>query len=244
MIISHVFQLSLSPGVHLLCVLSHFPWQAAHDRAPQTAWPFIVWRLLVPCQGASQLSRGSQIQLSCLPLDWWQKGLPQRSNWFVEIHFVFCTSSLTIVFQPLWILAWLYCWNIAFVISFPHSVHSLFLSALKNSDDTHHLSRKSREKELHQRKEDYWWELWVCIMNSRFDTNLNLQTTTDPCSSLLCLSWDVYLEGIPHCVKADSAHSLPCEVRFSFTKKIEMEFTAAKGWSPQILTIYLSLKMS
>lgn len=70
-------------------------------------------------------------------------------------------------------------------------------TALKDSDDTHHLSRKSREKELNQRKEHY--------------------------------RWDVYLEGIPHCVKAHGPLCLPSEVRFSFTKNIQMGFNAVTG---------------
>ncbi|XP_038126929.1 polyunsaturated fatty acid lipoxygenase ALOX15B-like [Cyprinodon tularosa] len=41
--------------------------------------------------------------------------------------------------------------------------------------------------------------------------------------------WDVYLEGIPHCLKADDLLSLPYEVRFSFTKQTEFLFTAGAG---------------
>lgn len=41
--------------------------------------------------------------------------------------------------------------------------------------------------------------------------------------------WDIYKEGLPHCMKADDPCSLPCEVRFSFTKNIQFKFTAAKG---------------
>ncbi|XP_042341738.1 polyunsaturated fatty acid lipoxygenase ALOX15B-like isoform X2 [Plectropomus leopardus] len=41
--------------------------------------------------------------------------------------------------------------------------------------------------------------------------------------------WDKYEEGIPHCMKADNAQSLPCEVRFSFTKTTEFFFTASTG---------------
>ncbi|XP_039634347.1 arachidonate 12-lipoxygenase, 12R-type-like isoform X2 [Perca fluviatilis] len=41
--------------------------------------------------------------------------------------------------------------------------------------------------------------------------------------------WDVYAEGIPHCMKATDPLSLPCEVRFSFTKKTEFFYTAATG---------------
>uniref|UniRef100_A0A8C2XP58 Uncharacterized protein n=1 Tax=Cyclopterus lumpus TaxID=8103 RepID=A0A8C2XP58_CYCLU len=39
--------------------------------------------------------------------------------------------------------------------------------------------------------------------------------------------WDVYLEGIPHCMKAESLLSLPNEVRFSFTKATEFLYTLA-----------------
>ncbi|XP_044200205.1 polyunsaturated fatty acid lipoxygenase ALOX15B-like [Thunnus albacares] len=70
-------------------------------------------------------------------------------------------------------------------------------TALKDSEDIHHLSGKSRKKELKQRKEHY--------------------------------RWDVYLEGIPHCVEADSPLCLPSEVRFSFTKNIQMRFNAVTG---------------
>ncbi|XP_028258113.1 arachidonate 12-lipoxygenase, 12R-type-like [Parambassis ranga] len=41
--------------------------------------------------------------------------------------------------------------------------------------------------------------------------------------------WDVYTEGIPHCIKAENPLSLPCEVRFSFTKTTEFLFTASTG---------------
>uniref|UniRef100_UPI0037E9A49B arachidonate 12-lipoxygenase, 12R-type-like n=1 Tax=Semicossyphus pulcher TaxID=241346 RepID=UPI0037E9A49B len=43
--------------------------------------------------------------------------------------------------------------------------------------------------------------------------------------------WDVYADGIPHNMKADSPLSLPCEVRFSFTKTTEFFFTAASALS-------------
>ncbi|XP_051239955.1 arachidonate 12-lipoxygenase, 12R-type [Dicentrarchus labrax] len=42
-------------------------------------------------------------------------------------------------------------------------------------------------------------------------------------------SWDVYKEGLPHCIKADNPLSLPCEVRFSFTKTTEFLYTASTG---------------
>ncbi|XP_035515648.1 arachidonate 12-lipoxygenase, 12R-type-like [Morone saxatilis] len=41
--------------------------------------------------------------------------------------------------------------------------------------------------------------------------------------------WDVYVEGIPHNIKVENPLSLPCEVRFSFTKTTEFAFTAATG---------------
>uniref|UniRef100_A0A3B3YNT5 Lipoxygenase domain-containing protein n=1 Tax=Poecilia mexicana TaxID=48701 RepID=A0A3B3YNT5_9TELE len=43
----------------------------------------------------------------------------------------------------------------------------------------------------------------------------------------LFLSWDVYVEGIPHCIKTDGPSSLPPEVRFSFTKQTEFIFTTS-----------------
>uniref|UniRef100_A0A3Q1GCV7 Hydroperoxide isomerase ALOXE3-like n=1 Tax=Acanthochromis polyacanthus TaxID=80966 RepID=A0A3Q1GCV7_9TELE len=41
--------------------------------------------------------------------------------------------------------------------------------------------------------------------------------------------WHVYAEGIPHCIKTEDPLSLPREVRFSFTKKTEFDFTASAG---------------
>ncbi|XP_041840057.1 polyunsaturated fatty acid lipoxygenase ALOX15B-like [Melanotaenia boesemani] len=41
--------------------------------------------------------------------------------------------------------------------------------------------------------------------------------------------WDVYVEGLPHYMKADNPYSLPSEVRFSFTKTTEFLFTASTG---------------
>ncbi|XP_070712351.1 arachidonate 12-lipoxygenase, 12R-type-like [Pempheris klunzingeri] len=42
-------------------------------------------------------------------------------------------------------------------------------------------------------------------------------------------SWAVYKEGLTHCIKADNPLSLPCEVRFSFTKTTEFLYTASTG---------------
>ncbi|XP_036955662.1 polyunsaturated fatty acid lipoxygenase ALOX15B-like isoform X2 [Acanthopagrus latus] len=41
--------------------------------------------------------------------------------------------------------------------------------------------------------------------------------------------WEVYKEGIPHCIKAKNPCSLPPEVRFSFTKTMQFAFTAVTG---------------
>ncbi|KAM6942360.1 polyunsaturated fatty acid lipoxygenase ALOX15B-like [Lycodopsis pacificus] len=41
--------------------------------------------------------------------------------------------------------------------------------------------------------------------------------------------WDVYLEGIPHCMRSEGPRDLPYEVQFSFTKMAEFRFTAAAG---------------
>ncbi|XP_034744052.1 arachidonate 15-lipoxygenase B-like isoform X2 [Etheostoma cragini] len=41
--------------------------------------------------------------------------------------------------------------------------------------------------------------------------------------------WHVYVEGIPHCMKAESPLSLPCEIQFSFTKSTEFLYTASTG---------------
>ncbi|CAL8313262.1 unnamed protein product [Merluccius merluccius] len=41
--------------------------------------------------------------------------------------------------------------------------------------------------------------------------------------------WSSYKDGMPDRVKIDSAHSLPDEIRFSFTKAVEFKFTALSG---------------
>ncbi|XP_035992938.1 polyunsaturated fatty acid lipoxygenase ALOX15B-like [Fundulus heteroclitus] len=41
--------------------------------------------------------------------------------------------------------------------------------------------------------------------------------------------WDVYADGIPHCIKADDLLSLPPEVRFSFSRQTEFLFNAGTG---------------
>ncbi|XP_059197394.1 hydroperoxide isomerase ALOXE3-like [Centropristis striata] len=38
--------------------------------------------------------------------------------------------------------------------------------------------------------------------------------------------WDVYAEGVPHIMKAEDTDSLPYEVRLSFSKKLQLGFTA------------------
>ncbi|KAM9769969.1 uncharacterized protein ACNS7B_007030 [Menidia menidia] len=41
--------------------------------------------------------------------------------------------------------------------------------------------------------------------------------------------WDVFVEGMPHCMRVEDPLLLHCEVRFSFTKETEFLFTAATG---------------
>ncbi|KAK2918877.1 polyunsaturated fatty acid lipoxygenase ALOX15B-like [Channa argus] len=41
--------------------------------------------------------------------------------------------------------------------------------------------------------------------------------------------WDVYAEGIPHCMKVENSNDLPWEVQFSFTKSTEFLYTASTG---------------
>ncbi|KAK9540483.1 hypothetical protein VZT92_002933 [Zoarces viviparus] len=41
--------------------------------------------------------------------------------------------------------------------------------------------------------------------------------------------WDVYVEGIPHCIESEDPLSLPDEVQFSYTKTTEFLFTASTG---------------
>ncbi|XP_034543234.1 arachidonate 12-lipoxygenase, 12R-type-like [Notolabrus celidotus] len=43
--------------------------------------------------------------------------------------------------------------------------------------------------------------------------------------------WNVYKEGLPHCMKTDGTQSLPYEVRFSFTKTKEFVLTASSGFA-------------
>ncbi|KAM6941508.1 polyunsaturated fatty acid lipoxygenase ALOX15B-like isoform 2-T2 [Lycodopsis pacificus] len=43
--------------------------------------------------------------------------------------------------------------------------------------------------------------------------------------------WNVYVEGIPHCIESEGPLDLPEEVQFSFTKTTEFVFTAATGLS-------------
>ncbi|CAL8401789.1 unnamed protein product, partial [Gadus morhua 'NCC'] len=41
--------------------------------------------------------------------------------------------------------------------------------------------------------------------------------------------WNIYAAGLPQCMKIDNVHTLPDEVRFSFTKEVEFGFTALQG---------------
>uniref|UniRef100_A0A8D0A7N2 Arachidonate 15-lipoxygenase B-like n=1 Tax=Sander lucioperca TaxID=283035 RepID=A0A8D0A7N2_SANLU len=60
----------------------------------------------------------------------------------------------------------------------------------------------------------------------RFREGTGLQKLTVKSSSPAFLpffhSWEVYAEGIPHCMKAECFFSLPSKDRFSFTKDIEL----------------------
>ncbi|KAF7658080.1 hypothetical protein LDENG_00017900 [Lucifuga dentata] len=70
-------------------------------------------------------------------------------------------------------------------------------TALRIFEDSHHLGKYCREKELKLRERQY--------------------------------CWDVYEEGLPHCIQVDNPLSLPCEVRFSFTKTTQFLLTASTG---------------
>ncbi|CAL8323043.1 unnamed protein product [Boreogadus saida] len=54
--------------------------------------------------------------------------------------------------------------------------------------------------------------------------------------------WKLYAEGIPQCMKTDDVDGLPNEVRFSFTKKMEIGFTALQGLAALKLHGYADLK--
>ncbi|XP_056439844.1 polyunsaturated fatty acid lipoxygenase ALOX15B-like [Gadus chalcogrammus] len=41
--------------------------------------------------------------------------------------------------------------------------------------------------------------------------------------------WNIYAADLPQCMEIDSVHTLPDEVRFSFTKAVEFGFTALQG---------------
>uniref|UniRef100_A0A8C6SIF3 Lipoxygenase domain-containing protein n=1 Tax=Neogobius melanostomus TaxID=47308 RepID=A0A8C6SIF3_9GOBI len=59
------------------------------------------------------------------------------------------------------------------------------------------------------------------------------------CSPISSFSWDVYKQGLPHCMKAKDVYSLPWEVRFSITKEMQFYLTAAEGminYYPPIIT--------
>ncbi|KAM7375061.1 hypothetical protein PAMA_014241 [Pampus argenteus] len=85
--------------------------------------------------------------------------------------------------------------------------------------------------------EIYKYEVTVITANTNHANTFNdafvRLVGTDGQSDYSCISnnirWDVYADGIPHCVKADSPLSLPSEVRFSFTKTLQMAFTVATG---------------
>uniref|UniRef100_A0AAV2MFN6 Lipoxygenase n=1 Tax=Knipowitschia caucasica TaxID=637954 RepID=A0AAV2MFN6_KNICA len=47
--------------------------------------------------------------------------------------------------------------------------------------------------------------------------------------------WTVYSEGLPHCIKAESASDLPPEVQFSFTKDMEIK------WNVTVVMLELKL---
>uniref|UniRef100_A0A3Q1FXC9 Hydroperoxide isomerase ALOXE3-like n=1 Tax=Acanthochromis polyacanthus TaxID=80966 RepID=A0A3Q1FXC9_9TELE len=75
------------------------------------------------------------------------------------------------------------------------------------------------DNEVHQFREGTG--LWKLVIFYTFQSSL---------TTLLFFvfpSWHVYAEGIPHCIKTEDPLSLPREVRFSFTKKTEFDFTAS-----------------
>ncbi|XP_029950946.1 arachidonate 15-lipoxygenase B-like [Salarias fasciatus] len=54
--------------------------------------------------------------------------------------------------------------------------------------------------------------------------------------------WDSYAEGLPHIMKTEGPNSLPCEVRFSFTKTTEFFYTASTGLTELKLKGLVSFK--
>uniref|UniRef100_A0A3P9Q197 Arachidonate 15-lipoxygenase type B n=1 Tax=Poecilia reticulata TaxID=8081 RepID=A0A3P9Q197_POERE len=61
-----------------------------------------------------------------------------------------------------------------------------------------------------------------------------LQRKNTLCLFSVCLSWDQPKDGLPYNIKAESCSSLPVDVRFSYTKEIEMMYTKEKSFSDYV----------
>uniref|UniRef100_A0A3P9DUR5 Uncharacterized protein n=1 Tax=Maylandia zebra TaxID=106582 RepID=A0A3P9DUR5_9CICH len=66
--------------------------------------------------------------------------------------------------------------------------------------------------------------LWKCTADT-----LVIRLSTHHSVIAIVPSWDVYAQGIPHCIKGNSIQSLPYDVHFSLTKTAEMKYTAVTG---------------
>uniref|UniRef100_A0A3Q1INM4 Uncharacterized protein n=1 Tax=Anabas testudineus TaxID=64144 RepID=A0A3Q1INM4_ANATE len=54
-------------------------------------------------------------------------------------------------------------------------------------------------------------------------------TVSHLCALLFSPRWDVYKDGLPHCMRAENALSLPCELQFSFTKATQFFYNICKN---------------
>ncbi|XP_025759234.1 hydroperoxide isomerase ALOXE3 isoform X1 [Oreochromis niloticus] len=101
-------------------------------------------------------------------------------------------------------------------------------TALRIFDDSNsHVGGHSRQQELKQRQKVF--RSSQRRLAAAKTKQSSPKGTANHIGHICHMSWDVYAQGIPQCIKADSIQSLPYDVQFSFTKTAEMKYTAVTG---------------
>uniref|UniRef100_A0AAX7TVW4 Uncharacterized protein n=1 Tax=Astatotilapia calliptera TaxID=8154 RepID=A0AAX7TVW4_ASTCA len=117
-----------------------------------------------------------------------------------------------------------------FIVSCPKSLGKLVMIKLDKQKRFLQDSWYPAKVEVKSPKnKTYHFPIYHWITDSEVYYTLVIRLSTHHSVIAIVPSWDVYAQGIPHCIKGNSIQSLPYDVHFSLTKTAEMKYTAVTG---------------
>uniref|UniRef100_A0AAX7UGN5 Uncharacterized protein n=2 Tax=Haplochromini TaxID=319058 RepID=A0AAX7UGN5_ASTCA len=113
-----------------------------------------------------------------------------------------------------------------FIVSCPKSLGKLVMIKLDKQKRFLQDSWYPAKVEVKSPKnKTYHFPIYHWITDSETADTLVIRLSTHHSVIAIVPSWDVYAQGIPHCIKGNSIQSLPYDVHFSLTKTAEMKYT-------------------